>query len=1040
MIEFNLKQFDPQHNYAIEASAGSGKTYSVVEIVIKLLEAGLSLDQILIVTYTEKAAGELKNRIRERIVEANLKDVDLDSSEIYTIHSFCKKVIDEYYYLINASSKLDVVNDQALELFIDSYIRDEPEVREALSKIFYVEAGRTKKCLVEAIKLYYLKKNGQEDSKIISLNTEEDETMHLSQRATAAFLADAYQKWQIEKAKKNIQTFNDMLRTVREALVTKNNSLIDVLKEKYLFGIIDEFQDTNQLQWDIFSNLFLSDSNHHIVVVGDPKQSIYAFQGADVNVYQQAVSEIESKGGYKQNLPFNWRSSKEMIEACNNFFSTEFFLDPNIAFNASKSPANNNKIATFDDQPLKPFWISPEIEPYDYSEVVVKYIIDCTTVIDGKTRLQIFDKTKLRNVTFNDFVVLGKTKGELEYLKNALRNYGIPYLKYKDDELFKSTECGQWITLLKAITTPDLTGKNSDLFKQVLFTRFFDLSLFELNDSQLLQKTAKEIELINSWKRLADAHLYEDLFDDIIIESDMISRMADSTELDSFSRFRQIANYAISYLMEKHTILELIDFLTLKNKDIEDEEVDEEDANIVARSTNFDAVRLMTIHASKGLEFPVVISAAGFKGRFYNYSSFIKQDEAGHKKLYFKTDICDNYDDVDEECMRLFYVDLTRARYLLFLPIYADVKDYNYLLREAIISFSEKEENKQYIQELIDHGTKKEYIDKAKQVLNYLSSSKKASNVTEESDEKGFKRLRAVSDEIDKHKTYKHSYSSLTHAHEEVIIDDELNTDKENSTDDLSTGFDLNAKWSNNLKYDLETKPIVIDEAFPKGAIIGTALHEVMEKWDFASSEDERLKQLIKQVLDYYGYHKSEWQGDTFNLVKAVLAAHLPIIHGSIFIDDYFTLSSISNDDKLSEVEFNFNKENEFLKNYFTGFIDLIIRRGEYYSVLDWKSDSLNDEEFDSYAKAESLKEHVDNRYAIQRVLYSYVLIKWLQAQYKDKTEEQIFQEHFGGVYYVFLKGCNAGLSNGVYAQTWETYEDLSKEYQRIIKMIGGNK
>lgn len=1040
MIEFNLKQFDPRHNYAIEASAGSGKTYSVVEMVIKLLEAGLSLNQILVVTYTEKAAGELKNRIRERIIEADLKDIDIDSSEIYTIHSFCKKVIDEYYYLINASSKLDVVNDQALELFIDSYIRDDAKARESLSKVFYADVNRTKKCLVEAIKLYYLNKDGKEDPKIIALEKEIKEGLKQSQVQTITFLVDAYQKWQIQKAKKNIQTFNDMLRTVREALIEKNNQLIDVLKAKYLFGIIDEFQDTNQLQWDIFSNLFLSDEEHHIVVVGDPKQSIYAFQGADINVYQHAVREIESKGGYKQNLPFNWRSSKEMIEACNNFFSTEFFLDPNITFNASKSPDDNDKIALFDNQPLKPFWISPEISPYDYSEVVVKYIIDCTTVIDGKTRLQIFDKTKLRNVTFNDFVVLGKTKTELEYLKNALRSYGIPYLKYKDDELFKSTECGQWITLLKAITTPDLTGKNSDLFKQALFTRFFDLSLYELNDSQLLQKMSKEIELINSWKKLADAYLYEDLFDDIIIESNMINRMADSTELDSFSRFRQIANYAISYLMEKHTILELIDFLTLKSKDIEDEEVDEEDANIVARSTNFDAVRLMTIHASKGLEFPVVISAAGFKGRFNNYSSFIQQDDTGYKKLYFKTDLHNNFDDVDEECMRLFYVDLTRARYLLLLPIYEKVKEYNESLKEAIITFTNKDENQQYIQWLIDHGTKEEYINKAKQVLDYLSLSKKKPNAFEESDKDGIKRLKVVNDEIDKHNTYKHSYSSLTHAHDEVIIDDELNIDKENSTDDLSTGFDLNAKWFKDLKYDLDTQPIAIDEAFPKGAIIGTALHEVMEKWDFASNDEDHLHQLIKQVLDYYGYHNPEWQNDAYNLVKAVLGAKLPIIHGSSFINDYFKLSSISNDDKLSEVEFNFNKENEFLKNYFTGFIDLIIRRGDYYSVLDWKSDSLNNEEFDSYAKAESLKEHVDNRYAIQRVLYSYVLIKWLKSQYSSKTEDQIFQEHFGGVYYVFLKGCNAGLSNGIYAQTWETYEDLSKEYQRIIKMIGGNK
>ena len=211
-----------------------------------------------------------------------------------------------------------------------------------------------------------------------------------------------------------------------------------------------------------------------------------------------------------------------------------------------------------------------------------------------------------------------------------------------------------------------------------------------------------------------------------------------------------------------------------------------------------------------------------------------------------------------------------------------------------------------------------------------------------------------------------------------------------------------------------------------------------MEKCDFTSDSAEELQLLIKQVLSYYGYSKEEWLADTYQLVSSVLKAKLPYIKGNSFNNEYFTLSSVNNQDKLAEVEFNFNKEQEYLKNYFTGFIDLIIRRGDYYAVLDWKSDTLNDEEFDSYAKAESLKNHVDERYAIQRVLYSYVLIKWLKSRYQDLSEEEIFQRHFGGVYYVFLRGCHQCTSNGIYAQTWENYQQLKEEYDKILKLIGG--
>ena len=128
MEKFNVEQFNPKMNYAIEASAGSGKTYSVVEMVIKLLKSGVCLNQILLVTYTEKAAGELKNRIRKKILKENILGIDLDTSEIYTIHSFCKKVIDEYYYLINAPIQLELANDIALENFVDSFIRDNDDI------------------------------------------------------------------------------------------------------------------------------------------------------------------------------------------------------------------------------------------------------------------------------------------------------------------------------------------------------------------------------------------------------------------------------------------------------------------------------------------------------------------------------------------------------------------------------------------------------------------------------------------------------------------------------------------------------------------------------------------------------------------------------------------------------------------------------------------------------------------------------------------------------------------------------------------------
>ena len=124
---------------------------------------------------------------------------------------------------------------------------------------------------------------------------------------------------------------------------------------------------------------------------------------------------------------------------------------------------------------------------------------------------------------------------------------------------------------------------------------------------------------------------------------------------------------------------------------------------------------------------------------------------------------------------------------------------------------------------------------------------------------------------------------------------------------------------------------------------------------------------------------------------------------------------------------------NKKLKDYCNGFVDMIFRKGDYYSIVDWKSDRLNDD-FDSYSNILSLKKHVDDCYSIQRVLYSYCLIKWLKMYKKDLTEQEIFEKHFGGIYYIFLRGCHEGTGNGVYAQTWNSWEELEESFKEIIK------
>ena len=112
----------------------------------------------------------------------------------------------------------------------------------------------------------------------------------------------------------------------------------------------------------------------------------------------------------------------------------------------------------------------------------------------------------------------------------------------------------------------------------------------------------------------------------------------------------------------------------------------------------------------------------------------------------------------------------------------------------------------------------------------------------------------------------------------------------------------------------------------------------------------------------------------------------------------------------------------------------MVFVRDGLYSILDWKTDTKsNDGKQIDYSSFECLKERVDEAYSIQRVLYSYCLIKWLKQWYGD-DEEKIFKEHFGGIYYVFVRGCVIGKTNGIYAQTWNSWHDLKAAFDMIKK------
>lgn len=1232
--EFSISKFSPSRSIYIQASAGTGKTYTIQLMVAKMLAEGTPLKKILIVTYTEKAAGELKDRIRKKIDEVLAngridKDVpdlapeqlaffrkayqDVDNAAIFTIHSFCQKALKEYAYDAGRPFDMAMIDDSAAEDLIDEIIRDQwstdaefiallnnaestssfiGALKKAFSKTVDMYKGRdcdgNEIVLLDNVELPKLGDNplsledlekianAKKFSDLIFLQGLKENLQSIKDAADSvkkaipfietleswvpnkdlfsgslfqakrdfseetrpsfeyfksvkdllksagskvktiklhtfliAHTPEIFEEWQKRKSESKLQSFNDMILSVHRAIMEPGNSLKDRLRAQYTYAIIDEFQDTNQLQWDIFRTVFLKEGdtpvpNHSIFVVGDPKQSIYSFQGADVNVYNRATNEI----GKKIDLVHNFRSTDGIIDGCNALFAGDYFkpgkdMPKLVDFTDSYPPDGENadkKKAppAIDGKKVKSIWLSEENVTADsFAATVVAKIIEwCSLSEDGKTtRLQVFDKdcgkpghdTPLKNVTFKDFAILAKSHSELTNVEAIMRDVGVPYTHYKEANLFRSRECAEWIALFRAINAPDFSSWNRQLLSEVLITDFFkdivaererasrgteqSSGLEELHYTESREfddPNNQERRQIAAWRALALKHRYAEMLERIYEDSQIEHRLMNVSKLQGMAKLRQIGNYAIDYLYNHRCTLEDL-IRHLQGLARYAESADDENGDLVEKGTDFNAVQLMTIHASKGLEFPVVISIAGYKQLPHTSAPVITHGENDTLHIGFGDTAKEKRKSEEmEEWKRLFYVDFTRASSILVIPRYSvwynEPKEgeapkrsayfkHLHFLMDALDSFAEKgtaHYSKIPSNDAWVSGTKA-FGKMAALVRGILDRTQKESgtaNLDEDIAEQK-RQMSMLQGKVAGASILQYSYSSLAGRAETPIAGpDDSRTEKEGaSAEDESTGLDTGN--------------------YPRGSKVGDALHNILEHTrffkfgkDYATLDDalsHPSAELVNSIEEEFkaqslpiAAHRKEWTETTIRFIWNTLHASLPEITGAdIRSDVSFQLASLPDTDHKPEVQFGMNADAKdtsesngalaILHRVCKGFIDLLFVRDvdgqKRYSILDWKSDTL-----DSYGAAE-VKAKVDEDYSVQRVLYSYCLIQWLKQFYGKGTaenldEQQIFKEHFGGIYYAFLRGTDGTTSRGIYAHTWKDYAALESAYEKVKELM----
>lgn len=1120
---FDIQKFKLSFDFCIEASAGTGKTYTIRKIVSKLVESGIPLSNILLVTYTEKAAGELRDRIRQEMLENRQKCSaferalsEVDNAPIGTIHSFCQKTLRDYAYEADVPFVMGMVGDDAVSDLINRLLRDEwaNEIAEnnldanavcaqmisminAFADGMEIPAFKYWKVLQEHSDEKYFavaRKGAKQESeytvaglmgfiragnvtktnsgsvfghadspeieKAIRYFTEEDGHMTDESLFVFSHLPDVFRRFQQQKRDDKLQSFDDMIHQVRDAVVSPDGAespLCRKLRGAYRYAIIDEFQDTNQDQWDIFKTVFLESPENNIIVVGDPKQSIYSFQGADLSVYFSARNEISQKGDCCV-LDTNYRSTDAMVNACNEMFSASFFDGNRLKFESS-NPCGKIKAPLWNGEVLKPIQAAENVNAETFAKYAVSRIVDFVSMQNGKTTLQIFDKEKgdYVNLKLSHIAVLAKSRSEMENIESMMTWVGIPFVRYKDSNLFKGRESGQWIALFKALNVPDFTGRNRGVLNAVLVSDFFRIQLGKVENDVFENPNSKIALLFAKWRSLVERNRFAELQESVYAETQIDRYLCDSSKLQQLAKFKQVGAYAFDYLINHRVTLEEL-VKHLEGLSVSTENADDDDGNLVSKGSDFDAVQVMTIHASKGLQFPVVISVAGFTGLNKNASGpFVCKTESGKIIGLDKKAKSDRQKEEREEWHRLFYVDYTRAESVLLLPFAAKSKKGLEFLTETqgAISADYMEKDNRWTVESASENWHP--LELKKKVSEFLNASRQNSDDSVYPDALRFMQI------LGSKSIFQHSYSSLAgklRENEDSVTTENGKLLNRQASDEAESSAAVKtlAIDPNPVRILFGDSRIVLENAvsgvvdFPRGSKLGNALHQTFELMDFekigsmenvaVAKECAELRILIAEQFNSQAFSiekHPDWVDQSAHFVWNTMNAKLPEICGGAFSGKSFSLKELPAESRRAEMEFQMNAlgfgEN-VLQNFCKGFMDLLFVRGEYYSILDWKSDVLENYTVGNETVDGTMKK-VDDEYAVQRVLYSYCLIQWLKSFGKfGADEEEIFRKHFGGVYYVFFRGCRAGESSGLYAQTWKNYAELSAAFENVKSLM----
>lgn len=1130
----------------IEASAGTGKTYTLCRIALQLtLQQGITLDRILAVTFTEAATEELATRI-QKLYQSALRELELgepqeelllkcvqeegfdietaknalryslevfDEAPISTIHSFCKRSLDLVALETQTpfDAELSQVEDQLIEQLQSEYIRQ--NILES-SKALSLALGYQKKferrlkdigwqaashpeatlrptptpvdfdslerrfgeipdaiaSLVERKESYlpHLRKSSRNAKQLGAalpdllacaqrgfllpqdLKWLEDFRGELWEKAVNktgknlpvpplialvdvvfaqidsafTYLLYNYKPWlsaRLEKAKQqaNVISFNDLLYQLRSALKGESGERVKTfLGSKYDAALIDEFQDTDRTQLDI-ARLLFGEGEHYLFYIGDPKQAIYRFRGADIYAYFQAT---QGSGLRKLVLAKNYRSAPRLIAAVNRVFqkATAGFVDERILF----QPVEAGIDATEFPERESPFSVH-QLTLSEYEKPSgsgwYRYILAERAANDFVKRINEDEAFDPADTTF-----LVNNKIEADTLSQALSRRGVSAAIRADRSVFQTQEASDLRQLLASLASPTRSSLKRGAYAALDHTLSATSMLGEAFEKQLVPI----FEYITTWSKEWFSRNFDVSLHGLLqlVESD------NESSLDSERRYTNLCQLS-ELLSEARDVDELSPrgLLNWLARKAEASVTQNEDWQ-TRISSDEGKPQIVTIHKSKGLQFPIVVLP--FLGL-----RRVKQDELS--AIYHGADdemIIDFFPEAEScavehsqrealaEDVRLFYVALTRAE------------------RENIIYLCPEEMSKaacsSFAQFLLDAGPKADSETVAKFLEALASESAGAISFERSALDAGetvelLRGKESVSPSLVSSYPLQNrsrlplpdrvlSFSALNkglHREESLSSVSEIEAALEVSDETLLPGEATLEEASSEISIF----------TLPKGTHAGDLLHLILERFDF--SRPELLSSVTQAAFDALQFEPKDFEPIVAAQIGTIATAPLHGRHGS------FSLAEIPSAKRIPELEFSYPVSGDVKKNIIDalsgsdlgvipeswikglaegdsglpasmlrGFIDLVLEHDGRLYIFDWKSNYLgaSPAEYDQEAILESMGDH---NYFLQYLIYCVALMRYARWRFPQTP----FSEVFGGVFYIYARGVSPGKDTGIF-------------------------